>query len=323
MPPKEASELSALCRTSAKAACVFIADAALLVGVVQEQLGVLGEFPGPVPVAYRPTGLLPPAPPPASSPESSPASGDGAPAASFSAALQTAVLYGADALVVPLVVDPASLAVATAPLDALAKLALDAATLGVAIVPELILEDASALSDAGIVSEATVGSLVDSVSSSCGSGVVLVGALFSAALAARAQSSGGTFSLAFLKKTCLILGVVDVPPGEELLKPAVKALDALGFAGILLAASCAPRQLDMVTSGRFWSAACSMLRSKQSETFSVRLNAFTKEGANAPDAWGEYMQQNIDSGVAGVQDLPPQSECEAVDESKGDYRGFT
>jgi hypothetical protein len=107
VPSDEVEELSRLCRHYAKAAAVVVRDAAMLEGVVKEQQTVMGDFPGPCPVVYRPVP---------------------SPLESASATVQTAVLHGAAAVAVQV---PAGASV-----QKLTEVAESAKTLGVTVIPE-------------------------------------------------------------------------------------------------------------------------------------------------------------------------------------------
>eukprot|EP00617_Octactis_speculum_P020925 CAMPEP_0185762820 /NCGR_PEP_ID=MMETSP1174-20130828/21791_1 /TAXON_ID=35687 /ORGANISM="Dictyocha speculum, Strain CCMP1381" /LENGTH=324 /DNA_ID=CAMNT_0028444665 /DNA_START=41 /DNA_END=1015 /DNA_ORIENTATION=- len=53
---KEVSELSQLCRVKAKTSCIFVKELEMLKIIVGEQQTAIGNFPGPVPVLYEPSG---------------------------------------------------------------------------------------------------------------------------------------------------------------------------------------------------------------------------------------------------------------------------
>mmetsp|Transcript_38003 Transcript_38003/g.64674 ORF Transcript_38003/g.64674 Transcript_38003/m.64674 type:complete len:224 (-) Transcript_38003:542-1213(-) len=192
-------------------------------------------------------------------------------------------------------------------------------------------EAAVATLTAAVKDEAAVGDISTQVASACGGTTVLFGSQFCNALSqqkqvedstsATAAAAAGMVVPAPVRKSLSLVGVAEVPPGQDLLKPCVTAMAAQGFSGALLSAACAPGHLSLVDSGKYWAAAFAMLRSKQSQTFEVRLRAFTKEGAGAPDAWNEYMKMTYDSGLAATDDIPSAEE-KALDAGRGDALGF-
>ena len=308
VPAEDIEELSRIYRQFAKAAVVVVRDSAMLAGVVKEQQSVLGDFPGPCPVVYRP---------------------DPSPLDDGFTIVQTAVLHDASAVAVQLSVN-ADGSLADSDAKALEALVASAKSLGVTVIPELLgvpLNDEEAASTS-----------VRSASLSAG------GAKF-VFLASNSEdidrSGAATIALSSdVIKEVAVVGVVDVPPGQDLLKETVKGLEESGLAGVILAESCVPEQLGVVDSGRYFAAAVSNLRSTASENFRVRLKSFSTEGGGKPSEWMKYINtvekeglnmadqlkgdegdNLITPGMKG-EDMHAEGEKRKFDPEKGDWKGF-
>ena len=301
---EDVEEVSKLCRQYAKAAVVVVRDAPLVAGVVKEQQTVMGDFPGPCPVVYRPKP---------------------SPLESGEATVQTAVLHGATAVAVevPMAGDSSD------SLATLEALATSAKTLGVTVIPELTLE-----ADVEI-GEEEASERVRAAAAAAG------GCKFAFLGGAAATGSLAPSISKEARKEVGVVGVVDLPPNQDVLKATIKNFEQRGLAGAIVGTECVPQHLDVVQSGKYFAAALMNLRSTASESFRVRLKAFDKEGSGAPSEWQKYYQMVEDTGITGKDQLAgddgdnlitPGMKGEQVDEKsdkdrkfdpeQGDYKGF-